>query len=780
MRLVYILHTHTHTYTHSMVYEKLFQLVPNVASIFTKPRQEMAIKMGNMLEMLVSCASEPDNMKQQLMWLGLRHVNYNVKPRHLPLMGPVLMAVLSEGAGEHWTSTVERAWDTLWKLVMETMSESLADGLEYGERSRRLIELVREKATATTVGHLLLTALSSSCPAMVHAFCNSGTLGERIDGDATEIDADKASSDGRISVHSTAPSLPAGDPERKLPSGTADEAPGSAMGLNKGAKNDTSIFLSPGDAKGRTKGPESVQAKAMDGGESTSHTQAHLQVTPAKKAGKKTKHKNEEQARALGNALWAFVIECTDQLYEPERQLETIFVFGSRNFKHGMRSEHLKAVGKALEAVFQLILQGDEWSEKSVESWNWLWRIISTNLGKELEALETGMCDVVITNWNTVKGKTDIETLGQRFWTQLNNEAPEQTHIFRRPLKMWGTLLHHIMDMLIVSIQDPESFFELLFELTVRHIRYGVRPEYLQPFGTALFAMLEELLGDEWNERAQQAWKLVWKRASDSIARGLNVGGNAITYALVSGKADAMHSAVMDAPRQDRAEWLCCIKIDGVIISPLYWALHDGKVDITEFILQDLLTIRADLHGYYYGRSTLFAHHKDLVHELAKECPRLLKILMDGLLWHSKEKLPGRLVRVNYYIKDIYGDPDEHEDPWNSPLAHLVAVADNDTFKHPAVRKVLDLKWRTFGLKMFCLKEAWFILHLIFFMYAHVGDPSGCRVDGDWSRSVLECIASVTLVVAGLAVLIQIKQRKYLECQVEKENTFYLKRTHSM
>jgi len=312
---------------------------------------------------------------------------------------------------------------------------------------------------------------------------------------------------------------------------------------------------------------------------------------------------------------------------------------------------------------------------------------------------------------------------------------------------MWGTLLHHIMNMLIVSIQDPESFFELLFELTVRHIRYGVRPEYLSPFGVALFAMLEELLGDDWTERAQQAWKQVWKRASDSIARGLNVGGNAITYALVDGKAEAMRDAITFAPRQDRAEWLCCIKIDGVTISPLYWALHDGKVAITEFILKDLLTIRADLHGYYYGRTTLFAHHKDLVHELAKECPMLLKTLMDGLLWHSKEKLPGRMVRVNYYIKDLYGDPDDHVDPWNSPLAHLVTMADNDTFKHPVVTKVLDLKWKTFGLKIFCLKEGWFLLHLVFFMLSHVGDPSGCSVDGDWvcararGASCAECAA---------------------------------------
>ena len=64
--------------------------------------------------------------------------------------------------------------------------------------------------------------------------------------------------------------------------------------------------------------------------------------------------------------------------------------------------------------------------------------------------------------------------------------------------------------MLIVSITDPEvlsstlesgqkltniqkEFFHNLFELTVRHIRYGVRAEYLSPFGQAVIAMLEEV-----------------------------------------------------------------------------------------------------------------------------------------------------------------------------------------------------------------------------------------------------------------------------------------------
>ena len=255
------------------------------------------------------------------------------------------------------------------------------------------------------------------------------------------------------------------------------------------------------------------------------------------------------------------------------------------------------------------------------------------------------------------------------------------------PVRVGKTFAHQpqLATQLNVKITLELTFGNIsqLFELTVRHIRYGVRAEYLAPFGAALIAMLEELLEDDWDERAQRAWKQVWKRAADSIARGLNVGGNAITYALVDGNAEAMRIAIDMAPREDRAEGLCRIQIDGVTISPLYWALHDGKHAITEFILKDLLTIRADLHGYYYGRDALFSHHKDLVHELGKQCPALFRILLDGLLWHSREKLAGRLVRVNYYIKDLYGDPDDHPDPWNSPLAHLVTFADNETFKHP-------------------------------------------------------------------------------------------------
>ena len=44
--------------------------------------------------------------------------------------------------------------------------------------------------------------------------------------------------------------------------------------------------------------------------------------------------------------IYGHVHITSDQLYEPEKQMEMIFVFASRYFKRGMRAEHLKAVGK--------------------------------------------------------------------------------------------------------------------------------------------------------------------------------------------------------------------------------------------------------------------------------------------------------------------------------------------------------------------------------------------------------------------------------------------------
>jgi hypothetical protein len=250
------------------------------------------------------------------------------------------------------------------------------------------------------------------------------------------------------------------------------------------------------------------------------------------------------------------------------------------------------------------------------------------------------------------------------------------------------------------------------------------------------------------------------------MARGLNLGGSSITHGLVSGNVAAFQSAVAVAPRGSRARWLCEVNVNGMLISPLYWAINDGKLAIAEFILADLLTIRGDMTGYYYGRQELFDYHPDLVQQLTSKAPGLIDTLLDGCLWHSKDRSDSRHVKVNYYVADLYGDPERKPDVWTSPLAVFVQESGSETFTHPAVRKVLELKWNAFGLRLFVLSELGAATVLVLFVLTHtqlvageIGDM-GCS-PMDTTLSIMNAVSAFMLLTYQLCVItMQLVRRK--------------------
>eukprot|EP00960_Hanusia_phi_P058685 763951-Hanusia_phi.AAC.4 len=152
-----------------MVYDHLFRLAPNVATLFNKPREYMAVKMGDTLGMLVSFADDPENMKQQVSWLGIRHVQYNVRPHHIPLIGPVFMNVLAEVSGEEWTADVEKAWGIVFKMVCDNMSEAIQDGEDFASSLEHTTEFLEEHGNIQLLKSTLAAELSTSCPSMFEA-----------------------------------------------------------------------------------------------------------------------------------------------------------------------------------------------------------------------------------------------------------------------------------------------------------------------------------------------------------------------------------------------------------------------------------------------------------------------------------------------------------------------------------------------------------------------------------------------------------------------------------
>jgi hemoglobin-like flavoprotein len=260
--------------------------------------------------------------------------------------------------------------------------------------------------------------------------------------------------------------------------------------------------------------------------------QRHLSET------KQGQQPEDHTADFVGLELWDFLCETAELIFVPQKQRELIFSYATPFYNRGMRSGHLVEMGKAIESVFRHTLPFDQYGEKQRAAWKWLWSNISHTLGHELDVLEKDWNVLVLESWQLIQQRADVDALGQDFWKRLNDISPDQTHVFRRPLKMWGHLLHHIVNTLILSISSPDTFFDQIFQLTVRHIRYGVRPHYLPPFGQAVMETFEHILQEQWTAETHQAWQELWKRAADSMMRGLNFGGSPLVHALVDGSVD--------------------------------------------------------------------------------------------------------------------------------------------------------------------------------------------------------------------------------------------------
>jgi hypothetical protein len=133
----------------------------------------------------------------------------------------------------------------------------------------------------------------------------------------------------------------------------------------------------------------------------------------------------------VGAELWEFVVATSDLIYVPQKQRELIFTYAGPFYDRGVRSTHLVQIGRAIEAVFSHMLPFDKYEDKQRAAWDWLWSNISHSLGHELDVLEKDYNTLVLSTWELVKERADVDALGQEFWKRLNEIAPDQTHIFR-------------------------------------------------------------------------------------------------------------------------------------------------------------------------------------------------------------------------------------------------------------------------------------------------------------------------------------------------------------
>lgn len=111
--------------------------------------------------------------------------------------------------------------------------------------------------------------------------------------------------------------------------------------------------------------------------------------------------------------------------------------------------------------------------------------------------------------------KIDPVLVGEVFYEKLFTEHPSFRRLFTSPTHAQAKKLIAMLDVIISRIDRMDHLAEDLRKLAARHVHYGVKPEYYPPVGVALLWMLQQGLGESWNEETGQAWQACY----DTIAR---------------------------------------------------------------------------------------------------------------------------------------------------------------------------------------------------------------------------------------------------------------------
>lgn len=101
----------------------------------------------------------------------------------------------------------------------------------------------------------------------------------------------------------------------------------------------------------------------------------------------------------------------------------------------------------------------------------------------------------------------DPRRASQIFYKHLFQLAPETRELFLNDMDRQGDKLIATLSAVILQINNLPGLKPVIEELGLRHVAYGVLPEYYPVTGAALFHMLESVLQESFSAEMKAAWE---------------------------------------------------------------------------------------------------------------------------------------------------------------------------------------------------------------------------------------------------------------------------------
>jgi hemoglobin-like flavoprotein len=129
-----------------LFYGKLFELDPNLKSLFTTDIKAQGQKLMTMIGTAVNGLNNLEAIVPAVQELGVRHVEYGVKKEHYGTVAEALLWTLGQGLGDDFTDEVKAAWTKVYTILADVMTEAAgkAESSSDGPLSAEEVKMVQD------------------------------------------------------------------------------------------------------------------------------------------------------------------------------------------------------------------------------------------------------------------------------------------------------------------------------------------------------------------------------------------------------------------------------------------------------------------------------------------------------------------------------------------------------------------------------------------------------------------------------------------------------------
>lgn len=137
----------------AVFYKRLFEVAPDLRPMFSPSLKEQQKKLKASLTQIVTSLGDSGQLPEQLVWLGERHVDDELKPAHYRTVGDTLLWTFQHALQQSFTKPIRAAWAEAYNIIAKKMIAAAREKVERRPSPRRAAAkpvVRRVKRTAAT------------------------------------------------------------------------------------------------------------------------------------------------------------------------------------------------------------------------------------------------------------------------------------------------------------------------------------------------------------------------------------------------------------------------------------------------------------------------------------------------------------------------------------------------------------------------------------------------------------------------------------------------------